>query len=88
MVSQVDQILWQPLLEGKFGPMLQKLIWLGSGLGIKARTPRLGTYQGGFQACVEDLTVTLAKCGVTLHPSTPIKLIKTQGKSVSLVFTA
>lgn len=47
--------LLQPLLEGKFGPGYEEvnMAWLWA--RFKARTPRLGYFEGGFQAFVDAL---------------------------------
>jgi len=47
--------IWKPLLVGKFGEKYAPLInmaWLWSRL--KVRSPRLGSYRGGFQDMAED----------------------------------
>ena len=47
--------LWEPLLVGKFGPHYKEVNMAWFWARIKARTPRLGTYRGGFQAFMDDL---------------------------------
>lgn len=49
------EILWQPLLEGKFGQHYQdvNLAWFWARLA--KRTPKLGYFKGGFQAFAEGL---------------------------------
>ncbi len=64
--------LWQPLLEGKFGPHFQdvNLAWFWA--RIYKRTPRLGYYRGGFQAFVDKLGETGRQRGVTIETNTPV----------------
>ncbi|MGC9521383.1 MAG: NAD(P)/FAD-dependent oxidoreductase [Anaerolineae bacterium] len=49
------QILWQPLLEGKFGVYYQdvNLAWFWARLA--KRTPKLGYFRGGFQRFLDGL---------------------------------
>lgn len=48
-------VIWQPLLEGKFGDLYQQvnMAWLWA--RIKSRTSNLGTFRGGFQAFFDVL---------------------------------
>ena len=48
-------LIWQPLLEGKFGDLYQRvnMAWLWA--RIKSRTSQLGTFVGGFQAFFDAL---------------------------------
>ena len=53
--NQVYEQMWEPLVIGKFGERFAKQVnmaWMWARL--KARTTRLGTYQGGFQAFADD----------------------------------
>jgi protoporphyrinogen oxidase len=47
--------IWEPLLVGKFGPHYKEVNMAWFWARIKARTPRLGTYEGGFQAFMDEL---------------------------------
>jgi hypothetical protein len=45
------ELMWEPLMIGKFGERYARLVnmaWMWA--RIKARTTRLGTFEGGFQA--------------------------------------
>ena len=44
---------------------------------IKARTPRLGTYKGGFQAFMDDLADQVQSLGGEIRLETPVEEIKT-----------
>ena len=67
--------LWQPMLEGKFGPHFKdvNLAWFWA--RIYKRTPRLGYYRGGFQGFVDALTAKVQAQGVTLALETPVAQI-------------
>lgn len=57
------EILWQPLLEGKFGEYYQdvNLAWFWARLA--KRTPKLGYFRGGFQAFVEGVADKVRELG-------------------------
>jgi protoporphyrinogen oxidase len=57
------EILWQPLLEGKFGDYYQlvNLAWFWARLA--KRTPRLGYFEGGFQRFLDHLADTVRVVG-------------------------
>ena len=56
--------LWEPLLEGKFGPYYQEVNMAWFWARVHARTPRLGTYEGGFQALADAIVDRLQAQGV------------------------
>ncbi len=64
--------IWQPLLEGKFGDLYPQvnMAWLWA--RIKARTPRLGTFVGGFQAFFDVLAEAVQQRGGVIHYSAPV----------------
>jgi protoporphyrinogen oxidase len=70
------EILWEPLLVGKFGPHYKEVNMAWMWARFKARTPRLGTYEGGFQAFNEDLAIRLREMGVRILLGTPVRSIK------------
>ena len=70
----VYELMWQPLMTGKFGPRYAdqvNMAWMWARL--KARTTRLGTYTGGFQAFADQFTAHLRSLGVDFHFSTPVE---------------
>ncbi|MDH5508082.1 MAG: NAD(P)/FAD-dependent oxidoreductase, partial [Anaerolineae bacterium] len=64
--NKVYELMWQPLVIGKFGPHAQdvNMAWLWARL--HARTTRLGTYRGGFQAFADDFAGILESMGVEI----------------------
>lgn len=67
--------LWQPMLEGKFGPFFEEvnLAWFWA--RVYKRTPRLGYYQGGFQAFVDRLGSATRERGVTIETNAPVRSV-------------
>ncbi len=57
--------VWEPMVVGKFGERYARQVnmaWMWARL--KARTPRLGTFKGGFQAFSDKLAAKLSEKGV------------------------
>ena len=74
--DRVYELMWEPLMIGKFGERYAKQVnmaWMWARL--KARTTRLGTFQGGFQAFADQFAARLQEMGVTIHLSTPVNRI-------------
>jgi protoporphyrinogen oxidase len=69
------RILWEPLLVGKFGPYYQEVNMAWFWARVKARTPRLGTFTGGFQAFNDDFAEILKQMGVDIRLSSPVSSI-------------
>lgn len=76
--------LWQPLLIGKFSDLYQKvnMAWLWA--RIKTRTLRLGTYEGGFQAFINDVAAAVEKQGVEICLNSPVQHIAQAGNKLAL----
>lgn len=74
--ARVYELMWQPLMIGKFGERYASQVnmaWFWARL--KARTTRLGTFQGGFQAFAEMFAQHLAQQGVRIYLHTPVNHI-------------
>ena len=68
--------VWRPMLVGKFGERYYRdinLAWLWA--RIKSRTPRLGTFQGGFQAFLDLLADRVRRQGGTVLLNSPVTAI-------------
>jgi len=75
--DRVYELMWQPLMEGKFGERYSKVVnmaWMWA--RIKARTTRLGTFSGGFQAFADNFAQRLEKMGARIHLSSPVEHIE------------
>jgi len=68
--------LWQPMLEGKFGPHYQDVNMAWFWARFKARTQKLGTFEGGFQAFMDALADRLREEGVRIHFEDPVSLLQ------------
>jgi protoporphyrinogen oxidase len=66
---------FEPLLIGKFGPHYKDVNMAWFWARLKARTTRLGTFQGGFQAFCDALAENLRQRGVEIRLSTSIERI-------------
>ncbi len=75
--ERIYNALWRPLLVGKFGEEnlnVVNMAWLWARL--HARTTRLGTFVGGFQAFLDKLADLLRSRGVEIRLSTPVTEIR------------
>ncbi|MGB8251975.1 MAG: FAD-dependent oxidoreductase, partial [Anaerolineaceae bacterium] len=75
--KKVYEQMWEPLLQGKFGDRYMhdvNMAWMWARL--HARTTRLGTFKGGFQAFADRMQNKLNDMGVQFKFNTSIKQIK------------
>jgi protoporphyrinogen oxidase len=75
--DRIYNALWRPLLVGKFGEKnldVVNMAWLWA--RIHARTTRLGTFTGGFQAFVDRFADLLRERGVEIRLATPVTQIR------------
>ncbi len=75
MGQQAYETFFKPLLIGKFGERYQdvNMAWLWA--RIFTRSVKLGTYEGGFQAFMNDFAAALGGRGAHLHFNTPVEQI-------------
>jgi protoporphyrinogen oxidase len=74
--NQVYKLMWEPLVIGKFGERYARQVnmaWMWARL--KARTTRLGTFEGGFQAFADQFAARLRDMGVDIRLQTPVSRI-------------
>jgi protoporphyrinogen oxidase len=80
--------MWQPMVVGKFGENYAEKVnmsWMWARL--HARSTKLVTYEGGFQAFADDFAAILQEMGVKICYDTPVEKIsseKDQSVKVSL----
>jgi protoporphyrinogen oxidase len=74
--ARAYRIVWEPLLIGKFGPYYQDVNMAWFWARVKARTPRLGTFVGGFQAFNDAFAGTLRQMGVEIRLGAAADLIE------------
>jgi protoporphyrinogen oxidase len=84
MGRAAHESIWKPMLIGKFGPLYDQVNMAWFWARLNKRTARLGTYEGGFQAALNDLSEAVRKLGVTIHFSTPVQSIKPSGKGFKI----
>lgn len=75
--DRVYELMWEPLMNGKFGERYAKTVnmaWLWA--RIKARTTRLGTFRGGFQAFADRFAGRLCEMGVQIHLNAAVTQIR------------
>lgn len=83
------EAVWEPMVIGKFGERYARQVnmaWMWARL--KARTPRLGTFKGGFQAFSDQFAAHLKGKGVQILLNTPVQSIRKNGESGLLIATA
>jgi protoporphyrinogen oxidase len=64
---------FRPLLIGKFGAEYDRVNMAWMWARVQARSLRLGTFEGGFQAFLDELAGQLRGLGVALHLDTPVQ---------------
>ena len=74
--KKLFEMLYEPLLIGKFGQYHQQVNMAWFWARFKSRTSMLGTFEGGFQAFVDHFTQVLTERGVQIRLNTPVNLIK------------
>jgi protoporphyrinogen oxidase len=83
--KHVYEQMWKPLLIGKFGPFYKDVNMAWMWARIKARTTRLGTFEGGFQRFADMFADKLREMGVEIRLGTPVRFIKqNQEKALSM----
>ena len=76
--EHVYQSMWEPLVVGKFGEHSQDVNMAWMWARLKARTTRLGTFEGGFQAFADLMAQRLIDSGVEIHLETAVTQVKPQ----------
>jgi protoporphyrinogen oxidase len=79
------RLMWEPLLLGKFGERYARQVnmaWLWARL--KARTTRLGTFRGGFQAFSDRFAERLRQMGIAIQLSTPVEKVELSENGMAL----
>jgi protoporphyrinogen oxidase len=77
--TKVYQQMWEPLLIGKFGPYYKDVNMAWFWARLHARTTRLGTYDGGFQAFADDFERQLKQMGVEFRFDSPVLSVQPAG---------
>jgi protoporphyrinogen oxidase len=82
--KRVYEKMWKPLLVGKFGPFYREvnMAWLWA--RIKARTTRLGTFEGGFQRFADLFADRLRDLRVEIRLGAKVESVKREGAQLSV----
>ena len=77
--DKIYEMVWRPLLIGKFGPYFEEvnMAWMWARLHV--RSPRLGYFVGGFQAFVDRLTGVVGELGGEIRLNFPAEAIRPAG---------
>ncbi len=82
--KNVYEKMWKPLLIGKFGPYYRDVNMAWMWARIKARTTRLGTFEGGFQKFADLFAEKLRAMGVGIRLGAQVKFIKRDQAGLSI----
>ncbi len=80
----VYEQMWKPLLIGKFGPYYKDVNMAWMWARIKARTTRLGTFEGGFQKFADLFAEKLRESGVGIRLGVKVDSIKQEQAGLSI----
>lgn len=90
--QQVLEVIWEPLLKGKFDHFYDKvsMAWLWARIHIRAQSreaggEKLGYFKGGFQIFSDALIDRLTELGVDIQTEVVIKSIENNEKGAVLV---
>lgn len=76
MGRQAFEVLWLPLLEGKFVEDYEEVNMAWFWARFHKRTPRLGYFRGGFQAFIDYLAARAEEQGADIRRATPVERIR------------
>ncbi len=82
--KRVYEQMWKPLLIGKFGPYYRDVNMAWMWARIKARTTRLGTFEGGFQKFADLFAERLRGSGVVIRLGVKIESIEAEQAGLSI----
>ncbi len=74
--DKIYEMIWRPLIIGKFGPYYQEvnMAWMWARLHV--RSPRLGYFEGGFQAFIDRLTEVVRELGGQIRLNSPVEALR------------
>ena len=76
--EHVYQSIWEPLVIGKFGEHFRNVNMAWMWARLKARTTKLGTFEGGFQAFADLFAKSLRELGAEIQLETPVTQVTPQ----------
>jgi protoporphyrinogen oxidase len=92
---EVYRVVWQPLLEGKFGPYAPEIsaVWFWNKLKLRGGSrdrsgvETLAYYRGGFASLAEEITTRIRERGADVRVSSPVTRLLLQEGRVRAVET-
>jgi protoporphyrinogen oxidase len=90
--EKVYQVVWEPLLKGKFGPVAEQIsaVWFWNKLKLrggsrgKGGEERLAYYKGGFVALAETLAAQIRQLGGKIITDARVASVRPVGDSWSI----
>lgn len=67
---------FRPLLIGKFGEQYQQVNMAWFWARVKARSLRLGIFEGGFQAFLQTMSDAISARGASIHLNAPVERLR------------
>jgi protoporphyrinogen oxidase len=80
MGRETYELLWKPLLIGKFGGEYQNVNMAWMWARLHTRTTQLGTFEGGFQRFMDLFAAAVSKAGARIVFNSRVERIQTEGK--------
>ncbi len=74
--QKIYEMVWRPLLIGKFGPYFEDVNMAWMWARIHVRSMRLGYFTGGFQAFIDRLTAVVQQRGGIVQLNSPVVNIR------------
>lgn len=74
--NKVFEEMWEPMLIGKFGSYAKEVNMAWMWARLHARTTKLATYEGGFQAFANQFAAELQQRGISILQNTAIQRIE------------
>jgi len=87
MGARAYRELWEPMLQGKFKAYYRRVNTAWFWARIKARTPRLGYFEGGFQVFIDRLVEAVRDLRGEVHLNSPVRQIGPVEDRVALVLS-
>ena len=85
--KRLHDVLFRPLLVGKFDKHYQDVNMAWMWARLKARSTRLGTFQGGFQRFCDLFAEQLQQRGITILLNKPVQEIKSSADGKIQIIT-
>jgi protoporphyrinogen oxidase len=95
--EQVTEVIWEPLLRGKFDKYFDKvaMAWLWARIHVRGNskerfelTEKLGYFKGGFEVFTQALVKRATELGVEIRTESGIEKIDSDGRKVTLTTNA